>query len=97
MFIEMALWNYYEKITLQAVLVSANLLQATMVVEWSVLKDTCTYPQNDNCTATNIFFVTWAFMYSVLKNMLYYIFILSEIYLHQTQDKIMDHTITTYP
>ncbi|KAK0229659.1 hypothetical protein EDD85DRAFT_1026600 [Armillaria nabsnona] len=28
-----------------------------MVVEWSVLEDTCSYRQNDNCTATNIFFV----------------------------------------
>ncbi|PBK88191.1 hypothetical protein ARMGADRAFT_1084841 [Armillaria gallica] len=47
------------KIILQANVVSADILQTTMVTEWSIIWDTCVNPDsNNNCTAVNIFFDT---------------------------------------
>ncbi|KAK0215417.1 hypothetical protein IW262DRAFT_1496370 [Armillaria fumosa] len=39
-------------VSLHATLVSADILQSTMVVEWSIMKDTCDY----SCPEVNIFF-----------------------------------------
>ncbi|KAK0477782.1 hypothetical protein IW261DRAFT_1484063 [Armillaria novae-zelandiae] len=46
-------------IILQADVVSVDILQTTMVTEWSIIGDTCINPDvNNNCTAINIFFDT---------------------------------------
>ncbi|KAK0229630.1 hypothetical protein EDD85DRAFT_973428, partial [Armillaria nabsnona] len=46
-------------IILQANVISADILQTTMVTEWSIIWDTCVNSDpNNNCTAVNIFFDT---------------------------------------
>ncbi|KAK0477819.1 hypothetical protein IW261DRAFT_1594296 [Armillaria novae-zelandiae] len=49
-------------IILRANVVSADILQTTMVTEWSIMWDTCVDPdRNNNCTAINIFLDTIPF------------------------------------
>ncbi|PBK81043.1 hypothetical protein ARMGADRAFT_1039629 [Armillaria gallica] len=45
-------------IYLQAKVISADILDATVVVEWFLFGDTCFFDNNVNCTSVNIFFDT---------------------------------------
>ncbi|KAK0215409.1 hypothetical protein IW262DRAFT_1465017 [Armillaria fumosa] len=57
MLVGVTLSNCYQSITLQAILVSADIQHATMVVEWSVQGDICSYSPTVNGSVIEIFFI----------------------------------------